>query len=99
YCLCPLTSPYVFPSCYFRSFLCIVPPPSLTCTLSLHDALPFSTSAAARPSCASTPAASPWATMWTSTPSPAARPASPARTSKTRSEEHTSELQSRFDLV
>ena len=41
------------------------------------------TSAGARPYCASTPAASRWRTTWTSTPSPAARPASPARTWRT----------------
>src|SRR5207249_11981514 len=72
-------------------------------TLSLHDALPISSRPRARsvarpsPASRSLTTSRAWATCSTnSAPSWASRPMV-ART--TRSEEHTSELQSRFDLV
>src|SRR5699024_12371206 len=71
------------------------PAPSVIYTLSLHDALPIwacatccSPASSTRPSCA-TPATR---TPGTTTPSCSTR-------HRRRSEEHTSELQSRFDLV
>src|SRR5437868_4986118 len=78
--------------CFCRFLLC-APPPSHIYTLSLHDALPIS-AATCPPPCSGT----------TSTSNPYF---SNSRRSKNtgwmsrscRSEEHTSELQSRFDLV
>src|SRR5687768_17798576 len=58
-------------------------------TLSLHDALPISARPARR---AAAPARPPTTTRAASAAAPGARPAS-------RSEEHTSELQSRLHLV
>src|SRR2546422_7008213 len=57
-------------------------------TLSLHDALPISS----RSACASTPRSS-------SACAPSTSERTRARTSEGRSEEHTSELQSRLHLV
>src|SRR5437773_11828808 len=65
-----------------KPFILHDPPATQTNTLSLHDALPISTDAAARPMAGSPP----------STNSVDPPPMS-------RSEEHTSELQSHHDLV
>src|SRR3989440_9061950 len=79
-------------------------------TLSLHDALPISSSTAATPtttrscsSCRTTGSSGTSSTRTTPTP-PRRSPQPRSRTSRccrprTRSEEHTSELQSRSDLV
>src|SRR5207249_11914949 len=83
-------------------FFFTAPPTTELYTLSLHDALPISRTAASR--------ARAW--IWArsvspctqSTTSPACSSCGPRRarssaTGSDRSEEHTSELQSRFDLV
>src|SRR2546422_4081515 len=67
-------------------------------TLSLHDALPICWSATSCP-----PATSPLVTRWKilTTRSSGTRPRAPSRprAGRARSEEHTSELQSRLHLV
>src|SRR5699024_12237789 len=76
-------------------------------TLSLHDALPISSSCSCGRTDGSSPPSAAWSTPERSDRSSAGRSAStrhptPRRHSRTagwRSEEHTSELQSRFDLV
>src|SRR5207249_12059346 len=70
--------------------------PSQIYTLSLHDALPISTTRAIT--------GSPWTKRsgrraTESTPPSPSRKSSPRSRCRCRSEEHTSELQSRFDLV
>src|SRR5699024_12277004 len=76
-------------------FLFTAPPPTEIYTLSLHDALPIST-CRNRQRCRCRPRAPAW-------PAPSAGPTrrspSSAHEDRPRSEEHTSELQSRFDLV
>src|SRR5699024_12447210 len=86
-------------------FLSTAPTPSDTPSLSLHDALPI---CSRRSSGASSSA---WVSVGTEKLCTHTRPASPARripssaapiasaVQSPRSEEHTSELQSRFDLV
>src|SRR5690606_41631099 len=97
------------PACLVPSFLVSRAPPTVTSTLSLHDALPiFARSAtssrhtkttdrrfATSRTTARTRATTAAATS--STGSPAASP--PSSGSPSRSEEHTSELQSRENLV
>src|SRR5207249_11178139 len=81
------------------------PPPPEIYTLSLHDALPIST-----PQVAGKPAAKPAADKSSAAPQLGATAAAAPKlqlravpyapvTDRWRSEEHTSELQSRFDLV
>src|SRR5437868_13499985 len=75
----------LIPLCVF--FFFTAPPPPHIYTLSLHDlfrSLPAGTRSWA---CPSVP------------PTPTPAPGSTSSTARTRSEEHTSELQSRFDLV
>src|SRR5207249_11777518 len=86
-------------------------PPTPLYTLSLHDALPISSSRTARtwarPTAPCRSSASPGgrrarpscsiAGRRAQIPAPSSSPRSPR--GRTRSEEHTSELQSRFDLV
>src|SRR5438067_8264940 len=71
-------------------------------TLSLHDALPISASARAGSACrartSTRAAASPIAPRATARSMPVSRSSHEAQWER-RSEEHTSELQSRFDLV
>src|SRR5699024_11307276 len=89
-CLAPLhpRSAFLSPPLFF-----IAPPTTELYPLSLHDALPIS--ATARPT-----QPLPAHRSSTRAPSPAARASRIARSaSSSRSEEHTSELQSRFDLV
>src|SRR5699024_12731587 len=69
------------------------PPPPGIYTLSLHDALPISRACGSWISNTDHPG-----NAATARPAPAPTTAAP-RTSICRSEEHTSELQSRFDLV
>src|SRR5260370_27796697 len=71
-------------------------------TLSLHDALPISSSAA----CSSGSPSSRWTAMKSPVPSPSRRPSVSSAAPSTmpcwrdaRSEEHTSELQSHLNLV
>src|SRR5207249_11878409 len=80
--------------CFFSFFFYNAPAPSDISPLSLHDALPISSCTSSWPrsrragrSCRSVPSLR-------ASPSPPV----PAQT-RSRSEEHTSELQSRFDLV
>src|SRR5207249_11558808 len=94
--LCSYSYLSVHLSSLFLFFFFNVPAPTEIYTLSLHDALPICTrpipSASARRSGRRCAARAP------SAPAPTARARrSPRRAS--RSEEHTSELQSRFDLV
>src|SRR5699024_11775172 len=94
-------------------FLVTAPPPPHPYTLSLHDALPISIRNG-NPAATSRRAKPPYswpATRWPRCSPPRKPPCSVARswsalrlratrkTSCSRSEEHTSELQSRFDLV
>src|SRR5947207_6095270 len=84
----------ILPPCP-TSFFFTEPPPPAIYTLSLHDALPISCSPRTRDPC---PARSPpchAGCCRRPPPAPAARPARP----RSRSEEHTSELQSHSDLV
>src|SRR5699024_11755937 len=78
------------------------PPPSELYTLSLHDALPISISGFASRTgsrgCRSRSRVGPGRCSSSRTP-PAPRSSCSRRCSCIRSEEHTSELQSRFDLV
>src|SRR5207249_10763577 len=85
-------------------FFSTPPPPPPLYTLSLHDALPISASRHHFPWCGVTPApAGPRRERASdaSTPNPITAPSLRAAepTRRIRSEEHTSELQSRFDLV
>src|SRR5206468_10303404 len=86
------------------------PPPTELHPLSLHDALPISTPPTPAPPCrpatsrsCSPPTTAPHSSSVTRrSPTPSCTPGptgSPARSSRARSEEHTSELQSRSDLV
>src|SRR5437868_14851739 len=82
-------------------FFCKDPPTTETYTLSLHDALPifFPPPLAGEGRVGATACARP---RGASSPPRRARPVRPARADRggeERSEEHTSELQSRFDLV
>src|SRR5438132_5924941 len=67
-------------------------------TLSLHDALPISRRSCSRPACSSIPS-NPSASRRSSPPRSSTRRWRPCREPPTRSEEHTSELQSHSDLV
>src|SRR5699024_12535958 len=96
-------------SSLLRSFL-VSPPPLLLLSifnnpastyiypLSLHDALPISIPAPTSGLCAMSTSGSAWAAVWLwwARTAPARLPSS---SFCVRSEEHTSELQSRFDLV
>src|SRR5207247_5787801 len=87
----------VVPAAHPRPLVSVVAPaaPAVIHTLSLHDALPICSSPQSRCS-------PPWwsggatRSCWTTTQTPAGSPCSAGRG---RSEEHTSELQSRADLV
>src|SRR5438067_6394581 len=92
---CSVITNYFVYSYLFSFFFFNDPATTEIYTLSLHDALPISVA----------PARSPWGAPPASPDTPGRRscwgvhrtPSSSRRTS--RSEEHTSELQSRFDLV
>src|SRR5206468_4871862 len=84
---CPTRPPLALPAS-FSFFFFTAPAPSALYTLSLHDALPIS---ARTTSSASTTCATTWSSRWSS--------ASSGVTPTPRSEDHTSELQSRSDLV
>src|SRR5207249_9996385 len=97
--------PSVLTSPVLASFFFNAPPPTHIYTLSLHDALPISARDRARPAARTEAHADRRAV---DRPVAAAgegdlrHPAGPARCRRSpspRSEEHTSELQSRFDLV
>src|SRR5699024_12725649 len=82
-----------------HSFLLHDPSPTQIYTLSLHDALPISSCAEASHGCWTRCIASTWPTrMSRLVPSSSGATSSGPRSSA-RSEEHTSELQSRFDIV
>src|SRR5207237_8501237 len=81
----------VFYFCFFTA-----PPPSMLYTLSLHDALPISSTSSRRTT--SRRRSSTRATGPPSASSPKAPRRSPTST-RNRSEEHTSELQSHLNLV
>src|SRR5207249_10501471 len=93
----------------YLHFLLNAPPTSEIYPLSLHDALPISTASGrslvamsvpptSPPPCASRPARSRYQ-PWNSDARRSTNACTPSNPSSDRSEEHTSELQSRFDLV
>src|SRR5206468_11391879 len=75
----------------FSFFFFNDPAPTDIYTLSLHDALPICPDARARPGG--------WKASSPTSPARSARRSGWRRSTSTRSEEHTSELQSRSDLV
>src|SRR5699024_12678584 len=75
------------------------PPPAAVSSLSLHDALPISTGGAGGGHDSPSGTGSRPAETGDSTPDAAADPPPNLLDEESRSEEHTSELQSRFDLV
>src|SRR5207249_8391506 len=92
---------YLHPLLYFLFFSLTHPSTPQIYTLSLHDALPISRSSSTRssmpcrarcPACSNSAAYARLGPAWTRRSAADNRPIS-------RSEEHTSELQSRFDLV
>src|SRR5699024_12387612 len=86
------------PSLPFLFFSSYPPTTSATYPLSLHDALPISAPAAPRhQGCGSAPSTAPPPDCCRNCCMISARPIRTSRCS--RSEEHTSELQSRFELV
>src|SRR5207249_11257580 len=98
---CYISSLYVYLTIFVLLFFFILTAPTVIYTLSLHDALPISLS--------SVPSSRPSARRRSAVASISggAKPrvlvyepsGMPSHSSVNRSEEHTSELQSRFDLV
>src|SRR5207249_10468722 len=96
--LCPCVFHLLLPPCFSFFFFNDPATPEIY-TLSLHDALPIwrtrwpssPTTAPARPTC--------WPSRATFEIPSRNASVSGSRSSRRRSEEHTSELQSRFDLV